>query len=356
MTRDELECRNVGENLDALMTLDPRGYGVCRILYAGARAFAGGPVAMHAAEALCGRVKRGDVVYIVVGFVLLPHQVPEMDGSVSAILLARALVLAFDAKPVIVCPPDSVEAFSRCANVVGLHSYQDLATALRLPLSVGIVPFTKDRAAAAGQARRLLVSCPPAAAVAVEASGANARGVYHNAAGQDISGLQAKSDVLWGALRARGVQTIAIGDLGNEIGMGAIGPHIQKYVPFTAEGECSCGCGGGILSATGADCIVTATCSDWGCYALMAALAYRKRDMNILHREEMESEVMRVLSRNGMIDMTGSLLPGVDGFDTRMNVGVVSLMRQCTAYAVRRSHESERWFGPVLAKGFFDRS
>lgn len=356
MTRDELECRNVGENLDALMTLDPRGYGVCRILYAGARAFAGGPVAMHAAEALCGRVKQGDVVYIVVGFVLLPHQVPEMDGSVSAILLARALVLAFDAKPVIVCPPDSVEAFSRCANVVGLHSYQDLATALRLPLSVGIVPFTKDRAAAAGQARRLLVSCPPAAAVAVEASGANARGVYHNAAGQDISGLQAKSDVLWGALRARGVLTIAIGDLGNEIGMGAIGPHIQKYVPFTAEGECSCGCGGGILSATGADCVVTATCSDWGCYALMAALAYRKRDMNILHREEMESEVMRVLSRNGMIDMTGSLLPGVDGFDTRMNVGVVSLMRQCTAYAVRRSHESERWFGPVLAKGFFDRS
>lgn len=356
MTRDELECRNVGENLDALMTLDPRGYGVCRILYAGARAFAGGPVAMHAAEALCGRVKRGDVVYIVVGFVLLPHQVPEMDGSVSAILLARALVLAFDAKPVIVCPPDSVEAFSRCANVVGLHSYQDLATALRLPLSVGIVPFTKDRAAAAGQARRLLVSCPPAAAVAVEASGANARGVYHNAAGQDISGLQAKSDVLWGALRARGVLTIAIGDLGNEIGMGAIGPHTQKYVPFTAEGECSCGCGGGILSATGADCVVTATCSDWGCYALMAALAYRKRDMNILHREEMESEVMRVLSRNGMIDMTGSLLPGVDGFDTRMNVGVVSLMRQCTAYAVRRSHESERWFGPVLAKGFFDRS
>ena len=36
MTRDELEKRNVGENLDALMTLDPRGYGVCRILYAGA--------------------------------------------------------------------------------------------------------------------------------------------------------------------------------------------------------------------------------------------------------------------------------------------------------------------------------
>ena len=55
-----------------------------------------------------------------------------------------------------------------------------------------------------------------------------------------------------------------------------------------------------------------------------------------------------------MIDMTGSLLPGIDGFSTRMNVGIVSLMRQCTAYAVRFSHNSDHWFGPVLAKHFFD--
>ena len=94
MTRDELEKRNVGENLDAIMCLDPRGYGVCRILYAGSRAYTGEPTAMHAAEALCKAIHPGDPVYILVGFVLLPHKVPEMDGSVSAILLARSLVLA----------------------------------------------------------------------------------------------------------------------------------------------------------------------------------------------------------------------------------------------------------------------
>ena len=93
---------------------------------------------------------------------------------------------------------------------------------------------------------------------------------------------------------------------------------------------------------------------DWGCYGLMAALAYLKKDMEILHHEDMESEVMRVAARNGFIDMTGSLLPGIDGFSTRMNVGIVSLMRQCTAYAVRYSHKSDHWFGPVLAKHFFD--
>ena len=353
MTRDELEKHNVGENLDALMNLDPRGYGVCRILYAGSRDFAGQPLAMQAAELLCSAVKPGDTVVILTGFVLLPHKVPEMDGTVSSMLLARALVLAFGAKPVIVCPEDSVEAIRRCAAVVGLHCYDDPDTVKALPLSMGVVSFTKDADAAEAQAEALADTLDPAAVIAIEASGANARGVYHNAAGLDVTELQAKSDVLWNLLRRRGVANIAIGDLGNEIGMAAIGPHIRRYVPFTAAGECACGCGGGVLSASSADCIITATCSDWGCYAMMAALAYLKRDMEILHREEMESEVMRVAARNGFIDMTGSLLPGIDGFSTQLNVGIVSLMRQCTAYAVRYSHESERWFEPVLQKGFF---
>ena len=74
MTRDELEKRNVGENLDALMNLDPRGYGVCRILYAGSRAFTGEPLTMHAAQVLYDSVKENDLVYILVGFVLLPHR------------------------------------------------------------------------------------------------------------------------------------------------------------------------------------------------------------------------------------------------------------------------------------------
>ena len=208
----------------------------------------------------------------------------------------------------------------------------------------------EDRATQAAE----LAARKPAAVVSVEASGANTLGVYHNAVGKDVTEMQAKSEALWDLLRTQGVPNIAIGDLGNEIGIGTIEPHIRKYVPFTDAGECKCGCGGGILSATAADNIITATCSDWGCYGLMAALAYLKKDMEILHHEEMESEVMRVAARSGFIDMTGSLLPGIDGFSTRMNVGIVSLMRQCTAYAVRYSHNSDHWFGPVLAKHFFD--
>ena len=354
MDRDELEKHNIGENLDALMNLDPRGYGVCRILYAGSRAYTGEPLAMHAAEALCGAVHPGDAVFILVGFVLLPHKVPEMDGTVSAILMARAMVLAFGARPILICPPESKEAIKKCAAVVGLHAYEDLDTALELPLSMGVIAFTKDKAHAEAQTAEILEKAVPAAVVSIECCGANAVGEYHNAVGKNVTVLEAKTDVLWNKLREMGVCNIAIGDLGNEVGMNTIGAHIKKYVPFTAPGECQCGCGGGILAASSTDNIITATCSDWGGYALMAALAYLKQDMEILHREEMESEVMRVASRNGFIDMTGSLLPGIDGFDTRMNVGIVALMRCCTAYAVRYSHNSDHWFGPVLAKKYFN--
>ncbi len=106
--------------------------------------------------------------------------------------------------------------------------------------------------------------------------------------------------------------------------------------------------------ASTTDSIITATCSDWGCYGLMAALAYLLRDIDILHTEEMEAEVMRAAARSGLIDMTGSLLPGIDGFNLKMNVSILSLMRQCTDYALRYSHRSDRWFGPVLEKHFFE--
>ena len=119
--------------------------------------------------------------------------------------------------------------------------------------------------------------------------------------------------------------------------MGKIADHIRSFVPFTAHGECSCGCKGGILAQSTADSIITATCSDWGCYGLMAALAYLLRNIDILHTEEMEAEVMRAASRSGLIDMTGSLLPGIDGFNLKMNVSILSLMRQCTDYALRYS-------------------
>ena len=67
MTNEELTLYNIGENLDSLMTLDPRGYGVCRILYRAARDYAGEPLSVHAAKGLVAHIHSGDLVYIITG-------------------------------------------------------------------------------------------------------------------------------------------------------------------------------------------------------------------------------------------------------------------------------------------------
>jgi len=50
MTQEELTLENLGSSLDDLANLDPRGYGVCKILYKGARAYQGEPLTMNAAK------------------------------------------------------------------------------------------------------------------------------------------------------------------------------------------------------------------------------------------------------------------------------------------------------------------
>ncbi len=217
MTKEELSIFNVGENLDNLMNLDPRGYGVCRILYAGSRAYTGEPLSTHCAKKLVETIKPGDFVYILTGFILLPHKLPETDGIVSSMLLCRSLVEAFDAKPVIICPEDTIEAIKKCAGVVGLHCYTDMDSVTELPISMGVIAFTKDEEKAEEQADQIIARKLPKAVIAIEAAGANKYGEYHNAAGINITELEAKTDILFEKLKKKGILNIAIGDLGNEM-------------------------------------------------------------------------------------------------------------------------------------------
>ena len=264
MTQQELTLRNLGQSLDDLANLDPRGYGVCKILYDASRKYTGGPTSMNAARKLTQTVKDGDIVYIMTGFVLRPFKKAEMDGIVSAALLCRALVLAFGAKPVIVCPKANYEAVRQLAPCVGLHLREDMQELREIPVSMGVIVFTDDAALAPKQAEEIIDRDHPSAVISVECPGANENGVYHNAAGLDVTELEAKQDVLFEKLQRKGVLNIAIGDLGNEIGMGAIHDTLEAYIPYAAKGTCRCGCGGGIAVRTKADNIITATVSGWG--------------------------------------------------------------------------------------------
>ncbi|NRZ59309.1 hypothetical protein DZE42_002448 [Clostridium beijerinckii] len=258
MNQQELTIFNLGENLDNLMNLDPRGYGVCRILYSAAREYTKEPLTTNAAKKLVNTLKDGDLVYIMTGFVLLPFKKAEMDGIVSSMILARALVKAFNVKPVIICPEDNMEAVKNLAQVIGVHLYDSIEELKEYPISIAAIPFTKDENVAAKQADEIIAKGLPSAVISIECPGANSIGVYHNAVGLNVTELEAKQDILFTKLQGKGVLNIAIGDLGNEIGMGTISEHLEEYIPYAAKGKCNCGCNGGIAVATKADNIITA--------------------------------------------------------------------------------------------------
>lgn len=355
MTQQELTELNIGENLDNLANLDPRGYGVCRILYRASRSYTGAPTTMNAAKQLCGAVKENDIVYIMTGFVLLDHGHAETDGIVSAMLLARSLVLAFGAKPVIICQEENMEAVRNIASVIGLHLYASVDEMLAHPVSMCAIAFTKNKTRAAAQADEIMACGMPKAVVAIEFPGANSVGEYHNAIGRCTTPLEAKGDILFTKLKDAGVLNIAIGDLGNELGMGTILDHIQQYIPYTSgRSNCVCGCAHGIASVVGADHIITATVSDWGCYGMIAAIAYLMGDMDIMHDAALEKDVLETAARSGMVDMYGWQIPAIDGFDLNTNMTIVSLMRECIKYAPKLENKCKAWFDKTIELGFFN--
>lgn len=354
MTQQELTIRNLGQSLDDLANLDPRGYGVCKILYDASRRYTGGPTSMNAARKLVDTVKEGDIVYIMTGFVLRPYKKAEMDGIVSSALLCRALVKAFGAKPVIVCPKDNYEAVKHLAPCVGLHLFEDMDTLREIPVSMGVVCFTSDADLAPQQADEIISKAKPSAVISIECPGANEVGEYHNATGLSVTELEGKQDVLFEKLQAMGVLNIAIGDLGNEIGMGAIRDTLEAYIPYAARGTCRCGCGGGIAVRTKADNIITATVSDWGCYAMIAALAYLKEDPDIMHTPELEKKAIETASSSGMIDMYGWLIPAIDGFGLETNMPIVALMGEMVKSALGLRQTCKTWFEKVEQLHYFD--
>ena len=136
--------------------------------------------------------------------------------------------------------------------------------------------------------------------------------------------------------------------------MAAIGDHIRKYVPHADDGECECACGGGILVESTADNLITATCSDWGCNAMMAATAYLLGNADLFQSEEVQQRAMEEAARAGLLDMYGRNIPSIDGFGRSINLPLVKLMKELISYPPKVVQKTSGWFADTIAKGYFD--
>jgi hypothetical protein len=333
--KNEELAYNLGEVVDRLISVQyfMSGGGsaltrkpVTGVLYEAAREKAGAPLSYLAAKALADNVKRGDTVFITTGLVAPPYMIAEGDGPIAAATLARAVDVGLDATPFILCEAVVLKAMEALCQAAGLMpSTPELAVGT--PRKVVILPFPLDEERARREAARLLDQFHPKAIVAIEKLSKNAKGVYHNGFGIDVSSVQAKVDYLFDMGRQRGIATIGVGDGGNEIGTACMADAVRKVVPTGAK--CGCPCESGIAAATEADYCVFGSKSNYGGFAVEACLAAGLERPEILHSETVGRRVHEAGAAMGLVDPFTGLAFGWDDFPVDKNVNelVVNLMR-----------------------------
>lgn len=318
-----------GEALDRVCTVEARNrgmpHGILPALYDAARAHGGGrPISMVAAEGLMKNVGKGDVVLVLTGAGYPPHMPQgESDGPPGAAAIARAVYRGLGAVPVYVLEEMHAAPVVASSQALGVM-VRSTSEARRFSLGAGIEFAPEDQASADAWAEKLLSELQPKAIVSAERLGPGRDGKLYSATGYtfgfpdepnrivsiDISTLVDKA-------RERGVFTIGIGDHGNEIGFGAIYDTVAKTLP---RGEL-------LATVTATDVIFPVMMSNWGCYAIEAALAFLLKSPELMHTPRLEErQLYACLNAGGLeaIHCTMDFL--VDGLDGETSMACVQFL------------------------------
>ncbi len=328
----------IDDRLDRLVNLDIGGRGV-EALYAAARARLGCSPIGAAAERLAA-LPAGATVIMTSGSVTrswISPLIGENDGPAGLAAVARALYLAKRAR-LIVLAEDTLHApMGAILSAAGLYVLPPEQAAIASNegslAAVSLLPFTTDAAAAPVAAAKLLEELKPALLFSTERIGRNADGVYCNMRGRENGIGRARIDHIFDEGVRRGIPTIAVGDGGNEIGMGAVSEAVRTHVKF---GDARAGGGAGIGAVTGADVLVTAAVSNWGCNAICGALAARLRDRRLLHTPAMETSLLKRGVEVGLINSVDGIVdPNVDAIPLATHVAVVEMISAIVSPALR---------------------
>lgn len=324
--------------LDQLVNIDMGERGV-EHLFETARALQGGSLVGAAADALMA-VPEGGTVVLTTGSVSRAWITPELgenDGPSGAAAIARALVLARNVTCVMLCEETLLPAIRNICRAAGLFPVTlDQAVIARADKSLATIvmlPYATEDSAGQTQATRLLDEMQPNLLFSTERVGRNEYGVYHSMRGIDYGMGRARVDFLFDEALVRNIPVVAVGDGGNEIGMGKVADHVKAHVPY--GDACQCGCGGGIGAVTSCDILVTAACSNWGCTAIAAAMAARAGDAKLLHTPEREALLLDTMVANGLINSTHGIVDdNVDGFPRQSHIAVAELCRTIVSRAL----------------------
>ena len=186
----------------------------------------------------------------------------ETDGPVGAIALYDVMA-HLGAQPIIVCG-------------------DPLASALAADYRVHKIAVNA-LASHEQEAREALTLLKPELVISIERPGLSAEGRYFNMRSEDISSRCASFDEF---LNQAACPTVAIGDGGNEIGMGNIKSAIEGLDIMVTETCC--------------DELLIADVSNWGAYGLIALLSLMTSED--LLKQVNPITILRYLSQHGSVD------------------------------------------------------
>lgn len=315
--------QNVFELIDQVARLDVGGRGMAP-LYDAARQRTGAPLSLAAAR-LLQPITAGDSVVLLTGSMVrgwVSLELGETDGPLGTAAMARALSYASGAVPIVLTDETLLRSVAATLEAAGLivvsASQARAASANPRFTSVAVVDTCScDTAEALGQAQALLDHWRPRAVVSIERAGLTVDGTYRSSAGLDYSTGRARLDEVVAEAARRGLPTIGIGDYGNEIGMGAIRAAVEQHMHNGAR----------VCAQLATDVVFPAGVSNWGCYAVLAALALLRGQREFVHAPSLEAHLLRSAPQLGMIDgLTGRREPTADGLPVEAHVAVVSLL------------------------------
>lgn len=319
------------KRLDTLVNLDLGGRGV-EALYELAREKTGRPLVGAAAEALLS-LKQGDTLVVTTGSVSrawLSTAIGENDGPSGLAAVVRAIVLARRVRCVLVAEETLLSALGQVMEAAGLSILTPEAGQVAADegslTGVTLIPYPVTDEEGIAAAPRMLDALKPAMMFSTERVGRNRNGIYYSMGGRDYGMGRARIDRLFDLALERKIPVVAVGDGGNEIGMSLVAPAVEAAVKHGAKGDCPCG--GGIGAVTGADILLTAAVSNWGCTAICAAMAAREGNAKLLHTPDREALLLDRMVELGLINSAQGIIDAnVDGVARNSHIAIAELCR-----------------------------
>lgn len=258
------------------------------------------------------------MVMIVTGFCIKETMTGETDGPLGAASLANGL-LQLDKKVVLITDKYSQELIEACCK------------SLNIKIPIEVVPFDGSD----DFCRHLLEKYQPSHIVALERPGRAMDGGCYSMDGEDLRDIIPNTDLLLRKVVDKNIVTIAIGDGGNEMGMGKVRSILSQCLP---EGE-------KISAITAADYLVIADVSNWGGHAFVAGLSLLA-SQRLLHNEEMEERMLGAIVHAGAVDgCTKERTMTVDGLSLETNLlilnGLHTILNKYSGSKVRENMHYE---------------